>query len=254
MSDWSDDETFWVAMEPALCAPARLALAEEDVAAILSGLDLPPRAAVLDLCCGPGAHALAMAAHGYHVTGVDRSWRLLERAGSYAQARKIKVEWVEADMRYFRRPSFFDLICSLCTSFGYFDDCENRKVLENILASLKPGGVAFLDLTGRETTAREWQECRWVDLEGVLYLERRQIADDWSALVSDWVVVRDGKRKDFRVKQRLYSGTELRDLLCAVGFAKVALFGALDASAPYDASARRLVVVAHAGTGPRPEE
>jgi SAM-dependent methyltransferase len=157
-------------------------------------------------------------------------------------------------MRCFRRPSFFDLICSLYTSFGYFADCENRKVLENILASLKPGGVVFLDLTGRETTAREWQECQWVDLEGVLYLERRQIADDWSALVSDWVVVRVGKREDFRVKQRLYSGTELRDLLCAVGFAKVALFGALDGSVPYNASARRLVAVAHAGTGARAEE
>jgi SAM-dependent methyltransferase len=253
MSDWSDDERLWVAMEPALCAPARLALADGDVAAILRSLDLPPQATVLDLGCGPGAHAIAMGARGYRVTGVDRSRRLLERARSEARARGIGVEWVEADMRHFRRASAFDLVCSLYTSFGYFDDRGNRTVLENILASLRPGGIAFLDLIGRETIAREWQECRWLDVEGVLYLERRHIADDWSALMSEWVVVRDGQREDFRVRQRLYSGTELRDLLWTVGFAKVALFGALDGTRPYDESAKRLVAVARAATD-APEE
>lgn len=246
MSDWSDDDGFWAAMEPALCAPSRLALAEGDVAGILRGLDLPPRANVLDLGCGPGAHAIAIGAQGYQVTGIDRSRRLLERARSDARARGIDVEWVEADMRHFRRPGTFDLICSLYTSFGYFDDGGNRRVLENILANLKPGGVAFLELIGRETTAREWQERRWVEVEGVLYLERRHVVDDWSALLSDWAVVRDGKRESFRVRQRLYSGTELRDLLRAVGFVRVALSGALDGKTPYDESAKRLVAVAHA--------
>jgi SAM-dependent methyltransferase len=251
--DWSDDETFWEAMEPALCAPSRLALAEPDVAAILGALDLPPQATVLDLGCGPGAHAIAIARKGHRVTGVDRSPRMLARARSEAKARGIDIELVEADMRRFRRPSSFDLVCSLYTSFGYFDDRGNRMVLENILASLKPGGVAFLDVTGRETIAREWQERRWLEVEGALYLERRRIAGDWSALVSDWVVVRYGARQDFCVRQRLYSGTEFRDLLLSVGFIKVTLFGALNAKAPYDESAQRLVAVAHAPTGARGE-
>lgn len=241
-------------MEPALCASGRLALAEGDVAAILRSVDLRPHATVLDLGCGPGAHAIALAAQGCHVTGVDRSLTILERARSDARARGIDVEWVGADMRDFRRPSSFDLVCSLYTSFGYFDDRGNRVVLENILANLKPGGAALLDLVGRETTAREWQERRWLEEDGVLFLERRHVADDWSELISDWVVVRDGQRESFRVKQRLYSGTELRDLLRDVGFSRVALAGALDTKVPYDESAKRLVAVAHAPTGARGEE
>ncbi len=246
MGNWSDDDAFWEAMEPALCAPARLALADGDVAAILGTLDLPPHANVLDLGCGPGGHAIAMGARGYGVTGVDRSRRLLDRARVDARARGIQVEWAEADMRDFRRPSSFHLVCSLYASFGYFDDRGNLTVLENILASLVPGGVACLDLIGRETAARHWQERRWIEVDGVLYLERCQSADDWSTLVSDWIVVRDGRRSNFRVTQHLYSGTELRDLLLSAGFADVALFGALDGKAPYDASAKRLVAVARA--------
>jgi SAM-dependent methyltransferase len=152
-------------------------------------------------------------------------------------------------MRAFQRPSSFDLICSLYASFGYFDDPENRHVLENVRASLVPHGVFVLDLIGRETAARHWQERRWHEVDGVLYLERCTSTDDWASMVSEWIVVRRGVRADFRVKQRLYSGTELRGLLLSLGFTKVHLAGGLDAETPYDESARRLVAIAHGPAG-----
>lgn len=242
---WSEDQAFWEAMEPALCAPARLALAEGDVTAILACVQAPPDARVLDLGCGPGAHAIALARRGHRVTGVDTSRRLLDQARAAARGDGAQVEWVEADMREFQRPAGFDLVCSLYSSFGYFDDRQNRQVLENIQASLAPGAVLMLDVVGREATARHWQGRRWHEVEGVLYLESCTAADDWSCMVSDWIVVREGRRLDFTVRQRLYSGTELRELLLSVGFASVRLAGALDGRRPYDESARRLVAVAH---------
>jgi SAM-dependent methyltransferase len=244
MTQWSEDQTFWEAMEPALCAPSRLALANTDVVTILTTLQARPLCRVLDLGCGPGAHAIAFARLGHRVTGVDASPRLLDRARSAARAGSVEVEWVEADMREFQRPSSFDLICSLYASFGYFDDAENRRVLENVFASLVPHGAFVLDLVGRETVARQWQERRWHEVDGVLYLERCTTTDDWTSMVSEWIVVRKGVRADFRVKQRLYAGTELRELLLSVGFSKVQVAGGLDGEMPYDQSARRLVAIA----------
>ncbi len=72
---WSDDESFWTAMEPALCAPARLALAETDVPKIIAIAGVTEKSSILDLACGPGAHAVEFAKRGYAVTGVDRSSR-----------------------------------------------------------------------------------------------------------------------------------------------------------------------------------
>lgn len=249
MTQWSDDQTFWEAMEPALCAQSRIALADTDVATILTTLRARPPLRVLDLGCGPGAHAIAFARLGHRVTGVDTSSRLLDRARSAARAGGVEVEWVEADMREFERRSSFDLICSLYASFGYFNDAENRRVLENVLASLVPHGALVLDLIGRETVARHWQERRCHEVDGVLYLERCTTTDDWTSLASEWIVVRKGVRADFRVKQRLYSGTELRELLLSLGFAKVQLAGGLDAETPYDESARRLVAIARGPAG-----
>lgn len=246
MGQWSDDDAFWEAMEPALCARGRVALAEGDVAAIVSALNVPTGGSVLDLGCGPGAHALAFAALGYLVSGVDRTRRLLTRAKASADARALQVEWVEADMRTFRRPAAFDLVCSLYTSFGYFDDRGNRQVLENILVSLKPGGVVVVDVSGRESIARHWRERSWVEIDGALYLERRRVIDDWSTLLTDWSVVSEGIRRDFQVRQRLYTGTELRQLLLGLGFTSIELFGSLDAKTPYDHTAERLVAIARA--------
>jgi SAM-dependent methyltransferase len=246
MGEWSDDDNFWEAMAPALCAPGRVALAERDVARIVAALELPGGASVLDLGCGPGAHAQAFAARGYVVSGVDRTRRLLDRAKAGSDARGLNVEWIEADMRDFRRPAAFDAVCSLYTSFGYFDDGGNRRVLENVLASLKPWGVLLLDVSGRESVALHWRERSWSEVDGKLYLERRTVTDDWSTLLADWTVVREGARQDFHVRQRLYSGTELRELLVAVGFAGIGLSGSLDAKVPYDHTAERLVAIAHA--------
>lgn len=241
---WSDDKAFWEAMEPALCSPGRLGRAPADVAAILGAAQARPNSRILDLACGPGAHAIAFAQLGHRVTGVDTSQRLLDRARAGAAAAGVEVEWVQADMRAFQRPSSFDLACSLYASFGYFDESENRRVLENVRRSLGPTGVLLLDLVGRETAARHWQERRWHEIDGVLYLERCSSADDWASMVSEWIVVRAGTRAEFRVKQRLYAGTELRELLHTEGFADVRLAGDLDMQVPYDESARRLVAMA----------
>jgi len=231
-------------MEPALCAPERLQSAKQDVAAILAATQVRSPGAVLDLGCGPGAHAVAFARLGHRVTGVDTSSRLLDRARSTARAESVDVEWVEADMRRFRRPSTYDLICSLYASFGYFDEVGNRRVLENACASLAPRGMLVLDLMGRETTARHWRDRRWHEVDGVLYLERHLSGDDWSSLLSHWIVIREGDRADFRTQQRLYSGSELRELLESLGFRSVTLAGGLDGKTPYDESATRLVAIA----------
>lgn len=244
MTGWSEDEKFWLAMEPALCAPSRLALAAPDVAAILTAVRPGPASRVLDLGCGPGAHAIAFSGLGHRVSGVDASPRLLQRARFSAQVAGLEIEWIEADMRTFHRPSTFDLVCSLYASFGYFDDLENRRVLENVFASLAPNGTLVLDVVGREAAARHWQERRWHEVNGVLYLERCSAADDWTSMESQWIVVREGVREDFRVKQRLYAGAELRELLLSVGFTEIRLASGLDGRAPYDESARRLVAFA----------
>ena len=241
---WHEDDRFWERTAPFQFSERRWAAAPEEVEKALALLELEAGAAVLDLCCGPGRHSLELARRGFKVTGVDRTARFLEEARRRAEAEGLEIEFVQEDMRTFRRPGAFDAAINLWTSFGYFDDPEeDRQVLENIYASLKPDGKLLLDVMGKEVLARIFRPRDWQEHDGVLFLEERRLIEGWSRIETRWIIIRDGEREEFTLSLRLYSGAELRALLQEVGFRRTWLFGDLDGE-PYDQDARRLVALA----------
>ena len=243
MTAWHERDDRWETVP--LFGPERMEMAPQEVDQIVAMVDLEAGAAVLDLCCGVGRHSLEFARRGFTVTGVDRTAAYLQTARDAASAESLAVEWIEADARAFQRPAAFDLAINMYTSFGYFEDpAEDRRVAENLCASLKPGGALVMDLMGKERLARIFSPRSWNELpDGSLFLQEREIRDDWTWIENRWILVKDGQRRDFALGHRLYDGAGLRTLLMASGFESVALHGDLD-GAPYDNEARRLVAVA----------
>jgi SAM-dependent methyltransferase len=250
MTAWHEDEAFWEDTAPLVFNEERWRKASEEVEQIVSLLQLSPGAAVLDLCCGQGRHALEFARYGHHVTGVDRTAAYLDAARARAQRQHIEAEWVEADMRHFRRDNTFDVAVNLLTSFGYFEDpVEDRVVVKNVLASLKPGGRLVLDLMGKEVLARIFQPRDWhEEPDGTMLLEERTISGDWSWIDVRWIILRGDQRRERRFGHRLYSAADLKNLLANVGFVHIRAYGSLKGAA-YDHQAERLVVVAEKPKG-----
>jgi SAM-dependent methyltransferase len=138
---WYDDGDFWREMYPYMFPSEKFSAAEEQVSQILS-LTALEEGSVLDLCCGPGRHALEFARRGYRVTGVDGTKFLLDRAKERAAESGQQVEWIHQDMREFAKPNAFQLAVNLWSSFGYFEnEADDLRVLSNIFESLRPGGV-----------------------------------------------------------------------------------------------------------------
>jgi SAM-dependent methyltransferase len=242
--EWHEDDRFWERTAPFQFSERRWAAAPEEAERIIALLGLEPGAAVLDLCCGPGRHSLELARRGFKVAGVDRMAQFLEEARRRAETEGLQIELVREDMRVFRRPGAFDAAINLFTSFGYFEDLkEDRKVLENIYDSLRPGGRLLLDVMGKEVLARIFRERDWIEEDGLILLEERRLHDGWSRIETRWIIVQGGKRQEFTLKLRLYSGAELATLLQEVGFRTVELFGSLE-GAPYDQKAKRLIAYA----------
>ena len=148
-------------------------------------------------------------------------------------------------MREFRRPEAFELIINMFTSFGYFQDADDdRLVAENFLRSLKPGGRLVMEMMGRENLAAGFQAHDWHELDdGGFLLEERAIVDHWRGLRNRWILLRGGERHEYEFTLRHYSAGQLIDLLEGAGFDDVTAFGNLEGD-PYDEHARRLVVVA----------
>ncbi len=238
---WFDDDKFWEEMYPFMFSPAKFseAVTEIDQLLSLTGLSSPD---VLDLCCGPGRCSIALAQRGCRVTGVDRTKFLLEKAQSRADETGADIEWVLADMRDFVRPEAFDLVISMFTSFGYFDDKQDdMKVLSRVYDSLRPGGIFLIDIMGKERLARVFQHTTSSRLEdGTRLVQIHDIADDWTRICNEWILIRGNRAKSFFFQHTLYSGQELKDRMEQAGFTGIKLCGGLDGS-PYGPDSIRLI-------------
>jgi SAM-dependent methyltransferase len=245
--EWFEDEAFWTDLEPFLFPPERMNAGGEEIAKILE-LAQPAGRDALDLCCGPGRHALALAQRGFQVTAVDRFPRYLEQARLSAIDAGLEIEFVEADMREFVRPGSFDLALNLFTSFGYFATRdEELRVLRNIRESLRPGAPLVMEMASKEWCARVFQPTTSEKLaDGSILVERHEILDGWSRIRNEWILIRGDRAKTFEFEHSLLSGAELRTMLEGVGFEEVRIFGGLDGR-PHDVETQRLVAVARKG-------
>jgi SAM-dependent methyltransferase len=242
---WHEDDEFWGTFTRTLFSEQRWENAPKEVEGIIALLGIEPGAHVLDLCCGVGRHSLEMARLGYRVTGVDRTREYLDLARQKAADEGLEVEFLEGDMRTFRRPGAFDAIVNLFTSFSFFEDPnEDKKVVVNVQQSLRPGGMFLIDLMGKENIARIFLQHDWHEEEdGTLMLQERKVSEDWSWMENRWIQIkRSGKRKEYIFSHRLYSATELKNLLKECGFNDVRAHGDFK-GAPYDQNAKRLVVL-----------
>jgi SAM-dependent methyltransferase len=247
MSPWFEDDTFWRDYAPVIFGKSRLDLAEPEVTQLLA-LTGHRGGPVLDLCCGPGRHAVALARRRIPVTGVDRTELYLSQAREAAEREGVQVELVLDDMRTFVREGAFDLAICMFNSLGYCDSYEeDLGVLRNMRRSLRPGGKCLIEAVGREIFAMKFRRIgAAVELpDGTLSVQSVRIHADWTRLTNRWTLVKEASVRRFEFHHNLYSGSALRGAMLEAGFAEVDLFGSLE-GIPYDDLAMQLVALGYA--------
>lgn len=123
-----------------------------------------PGRRVLDIGCGTGGVALACAARGAGVVGIDINPGILEIARSKAVPDAGSVEWVELGAMEIEdrfAEEAFDAAVS-CLVFSELPAQEQSYVLRTVHSRLKPGGVlAIADETLPDTRGgRFWARLR----------------------------------------------------------------------------------------------
>ena len=193
-------------------------------------LDLKPGMRLLDVACGSGVHALALARREIEVVGLDIAPSLVRHCREQAAAAGLtNVTFVEGDMRELAYHEEFDALTILGVSFGFFDDEGNQRVLEGIARALKPEGRAFLQLADPITFVEsQKQRCYWREhpegiywtktwydpYTGVNHAEFRFTDND--GVTHLW---------DDHERVRLYTLPELRQMFTQAGLEIAAVYG-----------------------------
>lgn len=215
--------------------------AETAAAVRLLEMDRPMR--VLDLACGFGRIANRLALLGHQVTGVEYQPGFLEIARREAALNRLEVEYVQGDMRAIDFPPVFDRALLMFNSFGYFPDDENLLVLQKTAAAMRPGGRLGFDVAHRDGVLNNFHPHYVTEKDGGLMINRFSFDVTTGQLHNARIIIRDGERRDRPFSIRLYSLTEMRDLLARAGFALRAAYAEWDGS-PLEMDSPAMVIVA----------
>jgi len=209
-------------------------------------LDLDEGGIILDLCCGQGRHSVALANMGYSVVGLDSSRSLLELVRKEDLQEDAKLRLVEGDMRNIPlRAGSCDAVINLFTSFGFFDDAGNLRVLESAASALKPGGKLLLDYWNPHMAVqldgtRNW----WWIAENLLALAEARY-DFSTGRLRDVRTLIDVKRSSVENtlrELRFYTLPELEKMLKKAGLQILEVYGDVD-EREYDGESRRLITI-----------
>ena len=187
---------------------------------------IPAGGEVLDLCCGQGRHAIPLAQHGFHVTGIDVQQNLLTAAETAACDAGAAVCWLQGDMRELSYHAAFDAVINIFTAFGYFSDDENARVLTLVAQALRPGGWFIIDVANRDALIRHAQPRSWKRLaDGTLVISEWQW-DPRSGRYHHWqLLVEETRQREYRHSVRVYTCSELTGMLQAAGLAVEEVYG-----------------------------
>ena len=212
---------------------------------IESSLELPPGGAVLDLACGFGRHAIAMASRGHRVTGLDFNAAYLAIAAAESKRAGTEVAWVKGDMRSLAGTGRFRGVYSFFTSFGYFGEDDNERVLAEVAAALEPGGRFLLDLMNRDWLLTHPQQRTWQQREdGALLMEETTLDLESSRVVSRQILIdpAGGPQVAKEHSLRAYTCAELTALLRRHGLHVRQVAGSA-AGEPLSTDSRRLILL-----------
>lgn len=229
---------------------------DEDVE-LYRGLAAERGGAVLELACGTGRVALALAGDGREVTGVDSSAGMLHCAR--AKDALGRVEWIEDDMRHLDLGRRFALVLVPLGGLQHLETVDDVvAALEVLGRHLAPDGAAVIDVeaphpedleAGPQPLIEHWtrawqggQVTKLVSVVGTPSLGLREVTWHFDEQPSEGPL----RRHTAQFTLRTYTPAELELAARLAGLEVAALHGDYD-GVPYDDGAPRLLVTLERG-------
>ncbi|RWM24712.1 class I SAM-dependent methyltransferase [Mesorhizobium sp.] len=219
-------------------------ISDRETGVIWDLLALRQGSSVLELGCGYGRITNRLAEKGARVAGLDISPILLKKAEADAAERRVDVEYILGDMRSLPTRDPFDAAFLWYTTFGYFDDADNERVLREAASSLRQGGRLLIDHLNRFALLRDKSPiCRLVQRNDDLRIDIMNNDTLSDRRTCERIVVRNGCVRRAHLSFRLYGFSEYVRMLRSAGFETVEAYG--QEGGAFTSDSPRLVVVAY---------
>lgn len=208
---------------------------------------------LLDLTCGTGSQVLWLAKHGFQVVGSDLSPKLLKIAKRKARAEKLKIKFLQGDMRTVQ-PGQFDAAITIFNAVGHLTKRGFEKAIKNISANLNPGGLYIFDIFNFNALANKDLACMNVETKKTIgdltihHTQYSKLDKQKQHLISyDQFCLQENKSKPKIIKGKfalqIYTAKELKEMLARHGFKLIELL-TIDGSKFSDKQSINMLIVA----------
>jgi 2-polyprenyl-3-methyl-5-hydroxy-6-metoxy-1,4-benzoquinol methylase len=187
---------------------------EQEVEFLVGALGLEAGQRVLDVGCGPGRHALALARRGIEVVGVDLSADFVELARNVAAAEQLPATFDVLDVRDLAFDAEFDAAVCLCQGgFGLLGGRDDPGVIERIVRAVRPGGGVAVSAFSSYFALRHQEEGESFDPATGVHHEVATIRDA------------SGEEREFEMWTTCFTARELALVAEAAGLQVDAVYG-----------------------------
>src|SRR5688572_17666457 len=205
-----------------------------ETAGLWTLLQLSAASRVLDIGCGHGRHALALAERGADVTGLDFAVALLDRARLLGLERRTRVRWIRGDMRRLPFQSGCAGAAIVMDAFGFFDTEEQHEVvLREAARVVTAGGRLVLKVMNGGPVIDTFRETDREERDGVLVSIASTLTFDPPRMTQRISVSGRRGQGEYERRQRLYRVDEVRAALEHAGFGVAGVFASPD-GAPFE--------------------
>jgi SAM-dependent methyltransferase len=183
---------------------------------------LPPRARILDLCCGTGNLASRLAGRGYRVLGLDGSHGMLQ----IAKAKAPGALFAQSDATAFALKQPVDAAISVFDSLSHLLTRDDLlRAFQSVHAALAPSGLFLFDINTRAAYGDRWDQT-WAEVQPDHAFFLRGKFDREAQLghtrVTMFQLNGTWKRADVELCQRPWELEEVEPLLRSAGFREIA--------------------------------
>lgn len=206
-------------------------------------LRLNPGSRVLDVPCGAGRHAIALASRGYRVTGVDISSEFLDAAREGARGRGLSIEWRQADMRDLPWSSEFDAAYCAGSSFGFLGEMGDAEFVRAVARTLRTGGRFHADFKAAEAILPNFREAYEMRVGDIEFRARNAYDTVTGTMESVYTVTRGVRTETKRAVHRIYTVREILRMLESAGLSEFETYGSVQGE-PFRLGSPALLVVA----------
>lgn len=174
---------------------------------------------VLDLMCGYGRHAIALAKKGMAVTAVDNLGDYINEISEVAEKEQLPLKVIQTDVLRYKTSEEFDLVICMGNSLNFFTAADASKLFATISAQLVKGGQLLINTWSiAEIVYKNFKEKSWSQIGDLKFLTDSKFFFQPARIETESSIISpDGKTEIKQGVDYVFSLNEMETMLKMAG-------------------------------------